>query len=222
MVRLVWRKGQLGLAALGLLPAPNLLGDRHVEWSWVATHLGSGPGQLLDFGSGGSFLGLLAARKAYQVTAIDLQQVRWLYGHPNVRGLRADLFTLEVPPATFDVILNCSTVEHVGLRGRYGVRQDQPDGDLHAMALLRRLLKPRGIMVMTVPVGRDAVYPPLHRVYGAMRLMRLLSGWLIEQEEYWVKDGQNRWVMVDRSTALNRRPVAWCYGLGLFVLRPTV
>ena len=211
-----------GLARFGVLPAPNLRGDRAVEWSWVAAHLGHGPGQVLDFGSGGSLLGLVAARRGYQVTAIDVHPVRWWHEHPQLKTERVDVLSYGAHAPAFDLIINCSTIEHVGLAGRYGVAQPQPDADLNAMAALKRLLKPSGTMVLTLPVGRDAVFPPLHRVYGAQRLPRLLSGWRAERQEYWVKDAQNRWVMAPSDTALSRQPSAWCYGLGLFILRPDV
>lgn len=221
MLQGLYGKIFLGLATLGLLPKPNLRGDRQVEWSWVAAHLGGGSGELLDFGSGGSVLGLLAARLGYQVTAIDLEAVSALYRHPRFRHQHADLFKLDVAPETFDVIINCSSVEHVGLAHRYGIRQPQPDGDLQAMTILRRLLKPSGRMLLTLPVGRDAVVAPLHRVYGPSRLPPLLRGWTIEQQEYWIKDCHNQWVIAEEARALELRPRAWLYALGLFVLRPS-
>lgn len=220
MVHRFYRKAQVGLAILGLLPKPNLLGDRNVEWSWVAAHLGDGSGEALDFGSGGTLLGLLAARRGYRVTAIDLQEVSGWYRHERFQGLQGDLFNFTVPPHTYDLVISCSTIEHVGLSHRYGVRHDRPTGDFEAMAQLRRLLKPSGRMLLTIPVGADAVFPPLHRVYGPQRLPKLLEGWRVREEEYWIKDAQNHWVAADQGTALSTRPSAWRYGLGLFALVP--
>ena len=124
------------------------------------------------------------------------------------------------------MVINCSTVEHVGLIGRYDVAEDRPDGDLEAMALLRRLLKPGGRMVLTIPLGQDAVFAPLCRVYGAERLPRLLQGYEVEKESYWVKDEGNRWAPCDRRAACDFKASAgsWdalqnIYALGGFVLR---
>jgi len=121
---------------------------------------------------------------------------------------------------------NCSTVEHVGLVGRYGVTENRPDGDLEAMARLRELMKPGGIMLLTIPVGRDAVFAPLCRVYGRERLPLLLEGYIVEKEAFWVKDRENRWVQADRETALDFEasagswdPLQNVYALGCFVLR---
>jgi SAM-dependent methyltransferase len=209
------------------LGAPlNLLGDRDVEWSWVAAHIPSGPGEALDFGPGGSYLGLTAAQRGFEVTAIDLEPVRWYYVHQKLHFVHGDILKVGLPAKHFDLVINCSTVEHVGLAGRYGVTKSCPDGDLEAMARLRDLMKPGGVMLLTIPVGQDAVFAPLSRVYGAQRLPQLLSGYTVEKDVFWVKDAENRWVLCDRDTALNFRasvgswnPLRNIYALGCFVLK---
>ncbi|OHB70915.1 MAG: hypothetical protein A2W17_04020 [Planctomycetes bacterium RBG_16_41_13] len=94
------------------------------------------------------------------------------------------------------------------------------------MSKLRDLMKPGGIMLLTIPVGRDAVYDPLHRVYGMKRLFHLLDGYAIEKEAFWIKDRENRWVICNKETALNFKtsagswnPLQNIYALGCFVLR---
>jgi hypothetical protein len=74
-------------------------------------------------------------------------------------------------------------------------------------------------MLLTVPVGRDAVFPPLHRVYGSERLCKLLDGYVVEKEEYWVKNIQNAWILTDKQVALAREAQPRLYGLGCFVLK---
>jgi len=56
-------------------------------------------------------------------------------------------------------------------------------------------------------------------VYGEGRLPRLLEGWTVEEQEYWIKQADGRWVQVERSEALALQPSTIWYGLGLFVLR---
>lgn len=206
--------------------ACNLLGDRDVEWSWIASQMPSPPGEALDFGNGGSHLGLVAAQRGFNVTALDLESVQWSYVHPGLHFVQGDLLKLPLPKEHYDLIINCSTVEHVGLVGRYGVTEDRPDGDLEAMGRLRALMRPGGVMLVTIPVGRDAISPPITRVYGKDRLPRLLEGYLVEQETYWVKGQENRWVTCDRGTALDFQasagswdPLRNVYALGCFVLR---
>ncbi|NVM22065.1 MAG: DUF268 domain-containing protein [Desulfobacterales bacterium] len=173
----------------------------------------------MDFGPGGSDLGFIAARRGFNVTSVDLEAVQWPYKHPQLHFIQGDILKLSFPDRHFDLVINCSTVEHVGLVGRYGVTESRPDGDLEAMGRLKELIKPGGVMLLTIPVGRDRVFKPLHRVYGLERLPRLLDGYTVEIEEYWVKNNENQWVMTDKQDALVREPLERIYGLGCFVLR---
>ena len=59
-----------------------------------------------------------------------------------------------------DVALSISSFDHDGL-GRYGDPL-RPAGDLRAMSLAWRVLKPGGHLLLTVPVGPDVVVWNLH------------------------------------------------------------
>ena len=206
-----------------LSPVPPQAGDRDIEYSWIAANMPEGPGNALDFGSGQSYMGLIAARKGFNTIALDLEPVRWFYKHPRFKFIQGDILKLQFPPSYFDLIINCSAIEHVGLAGRYGVTKDRPDGDIEAMKILKIILKPGGKMLLTIPVGQDNVFKPLHRVYGKERLPRLLEGWEILKEEYWIKDEEGYWICVDKETALGREIVhPSLYGLGLFVLQKPI
>jgi hypothetical protein len=200
--------------------AIDLTGDRNVEWSWVAAHLPETPGAVLDFGSGDAFLGLMAAMKGGRVTALDLQRVQLPYEIRSLETRTGDILDMDFDEKQFDVIINCSSVEHVGLAGRYGSK-DVPDGDLIAMDRLRRLLRaPGGIMILTVPIGKDSVFHPWHRVYGTNRLHLLLRGFEFIRKEYWSKrTGRNTWIRVAEKEALAVQPSECFYALGLFVLK---
>jgi len=207
-------------------PSINLLGDRDVEYSFVAAHLPSGPGEALDFGCGPSNLSLLAGRRGFRVLALDLEPQTFLWGHEGVRFLQADLLETDLPGQSLDLVVNCSAVEHVGLVGRYGVSKDHSDGDLAVMERLLFLLRENGTMLLTIPCGRDAVFAPTHRVYGERRLPQLLRGYAIEKEEYWIKDAANRWNVCTRESALQfeqkppvSNPIDSSYALACFVLR---
>lgn len=81
----------------------------------------------------------------------------------------------QAAPKTFDVLLSLSSFEHDGL-GRYG-DPINPNGDLEAMARCKGMLKPDGILILSVPVGRDCLVWNAHRIYGPIRLPLLLKGW---------------------------------------------
>ena len=198
----------------------ELSGDRDIEWSFVAANIGSGPGRALDFGCGESYLGLIAAQAGYEVISLDLGRVVRPYFHPKLQFRQRDILNIDFPEESFALIINCSSIEHVGLAGRYGVKENRSDGDIEIMAKMRLILKPEGRMLLTIPVGKDAIFPPLHRVYGKERLSKLLENFVIEKEEYWVKNNQNKWIQVEESIALSKDSNQNLYGLGCFVLRP--
>lgn len=204
----------------------DLSGDRDIEWSFVASRIGAGPGEALDFGCYSGNLSILAAQHGFRVLAVDLQPHRFAFQHPNVEFRCGDLLKLDLSERKFDLVVNCSTVEHVGLAGRYGVATEESNGDLTAMRKFLQLMKPTGRMLLTVPCGQDAAIVPWHRVYGPKRLPQLVEGYTIEEQCFWVKHADNRWAQCDRETALSfvptghpTVPVYCSYALGCFVLR---
>jgi 2-polyprenyl-3-methyl-5-hydroxy-6-metoxy-1,4-benzoquinol methylase len=140
----------------------TLVGERDVEWAWTLAHVHRGPGRVLDFGSGNGMLALGASFAGNHAVAVDLEEEQYLFGDHDIEYVRGDFNEL-VFDEPFDQILNCSSIEHVGLAGRYG-SPNAPDGDLLAMSKMAGLLKPGGDMVLSIPVGRDAVYAPWHGV----------------------------------------------------------
>lgn len=211
--------------------AKNLAGDRDIEWGFVFAHLPAPrrpDAAALDFGPGKSFVGLVLAMRGYDVTSIDREPRDRPYHHPRLRHTIADLLDADLPAEHFDLVINCSTVEHVGLAGRYGIDTPLPDGDLEAMAKLHAIMRPGATMLLTVPAGRDAVFDPMCRVYGPQRLPRLVQRFEVVHEAYWVKDADNRWVPRPRDAALafeahaaDPDPLRNCYALAGLVLRRT-
>jgi len=200
-------------------PSPNLAGDRDIEYSFVAANLPDGPGKALDFGSGQSYLGLLSSRKGFETTAFDLQEINWFYSYPKLNFIKGDILKENFPSENFDLIISCSTIEHVGLAGRYGVDKNEALADLKAIEILKKILKRGGIMILTIPVGKGTAFPTLHRVYGEERLKKLLNGFEILKKEFWLKDKNNHWQIVQENSAFNEKPKPYYYALGLFVLK---
>lgn len=197
----------------------TLAGDREIEWTWTLGHVRRGPGRLLDFGSGNGMMALGASFAGNDVVAVDLEPEQYPFEPAAIEYVQGDFNELALGADPFDQILNCSTVEHVGLAGRYG-SPDDPEGDLHAMEKMARMVKPNGNMVLTIPVGRDAVFAPLHRIYGQERLPRLLEYWEIREESYWAKAAGPRFAPVTREEALAEVGSSSYYALGLFVVTP--
>lgn len=75
----------------------------------------------------------------------------------------------------FDFIVAVSSVESFQL-GSFGEPLDA-DGDIRLMRSFSRMLRPGGRLVLGVPVGQDRLVFNIGRIYGRLRLPRLLDGW---------------------------------------------
>jgi SAM-dependent methyltransferase len=213
-------------------PEPVLVdihGERHIEWSFLSAEMPCGTGFAIDFGCEQGYISLLAARRGYHVIANDLQEQRFLWEHPDVEFLQGDFLTLPLPRDHFDLAINCSSVEHVGVAGRYGIQSSRNQGDIEVMNRLAQILKSSGRLIMTAPCGQDTVMAPWCRVYGAERLPRLFESFIVDKEEFWAKNEANRWVRASRDQALAFQPRysatnshGCAYALGCFVLRKRV
>jgi glycosyltransferase involved in cell wall biosynthesis/ADP-heptose:LPS heptosyltransferase/predicted SAM-dependent methyltransferase/MoaA/NifB/PqqE/SkfB family radical SAM enzyme len=208
---------------------PNLTGDRDLERGFMKSQIDKMAGmqrrdrKLLDFGCGQTAqLTRSIAGFGFKITAVDMMPLTVsLNDTEDIDFIQGNFLSQNWKPRDFDLIINCSSIEHAGLVGRYGVVEESPDEDIRIMARMREIIKPDGKMLLTIPVGLDRVVGSLHRVYGENRLERLLDGWEIESCSFWIKDEKNEWRQVDRESALQREPML-AYGLGCFILRPSV
>lgn len=195
----------------------DLTGDRDLEWTFCQARLGDGPSRTLDFGADvGVPLSLAAALRGHDVVALDRLEIAHRAEHPRIRRVVADVLDRPLEGERFDVVINCSSIEHVGLSGRYGSAAAD-DGDLEAMGVLAGLMAPDARQLLTIPVGRDMVCAPHHRIYGERRLPRLLERYDVVEEQFWHKPGR-AWRETDRATALATEGSARFYSVGLFVL----
>lgn len=123
-------------------PPPNILGERNVEWSFLSAHLPDGPGEAIEFGCEQGYMSLVAAQKGFSVIANDLEKQSFPWEHPRVKFLEGDFLNLRLPENHFDLAINCSSVEHVGIVGRYGIEVENNRGDIAVMGRLAEMLKP--------------------------------------------------------------------------------
>lgn len=120
------------------------------------------PETIVDIGSNRHFLiGLLAH---YKITSIDIRRKSIRLENETV--MIRDARRIPLQSNFFDLVLSLSSIEHFGL-GRYGDDFDL-QGDRKAIAETKRLLKPGGHIIFSVPITRG---PPFiafnaHRVYN--------------------------------------------------------
>src|SRR5713226_5092133 len=114
----------------------DIHGERNVEWSFLSAEMPSGPGEALEFGCEQGYMSLVAAQKGFHVIANDLEEQVFTWKHQCVEFVRGDFLSIPLPLNHFDLAINCSSVEHVGVAGRYGIGVRDDEGDIRVMERL--------------------------------------------------------------------------------------
>jgi SAM-dependent methyltransferase len=157
------------------------LDERMVEYPWMLTRLPQGPADLLDAGStlNHSFIlkhPRLSNKKITIMTLAPEAQCFWRQGISYVFG---DLRYTYFRDSTFDILVSISVLEHVGLDNRMyapdgkSVERD-PDAYLSAAAEFRRILKPGGACLITVPFGKYQLRSWL-QVFDSVMIERIIN-----------------------------------------------
>lgn len=113
----------------------------------------------------------------------------------NLTSGRCDLLALPFADASVRSLSCMHVVEHIGL-GRYGDPLD-PEGDLKAMAELRRVLAVGGQLLFVIPVGRPRVVFNAHRIYSHRQVLAAFAGLRLRQAALIPDD--RRGILVDCS-----------------------
>jgi len=144
--------------------------ERIVEVPMVLNYIPKKPSRILDIGCRYSLLPIQLASLGHKVYGIDIYPYK--RRHPNFHFFRKDLRQSPFKSNFFDVVVSLSTIEHIGL-GFYKERKDQ-EGDIKAVNEVRRILKPGGAFLLTLPFGKH-VNSNWYRVYDKKRILKLLS-----------------------------------------------
>jgi SAM-dependent methyltransferase len=154
--------------------------DRYIEYPFVIRNLPGVPAKVLDVGCAGSLFPLLLASFGYATSAIDIREysiVKYLQ-YNNFNFFQEDITKAHFPDAYFDVVTSISTVEHIGLSGRYGSVEDL-DADKKAVSAMIRVVKPGGVILLTVPFGVAKIDKPHCRIYDSKWIKELTQGLVI-------------------------------------------
>ena len=126
----------------------TLSGDRDIEWGFVLARSSKNSNRVLDLGPGNSSTPLALSFMSNEVIALDINLPENQTSKiSNIRWVRGDILNPPNGLGKFNLIINCSTIEHIGLSGRYG-SVENPDGDLMAMKNLHKLLVEGGRMLL--------------------------------------------------------------------------
>ncbi len=189
--------------------------DRDFEYPWMLRNIHLKEGKLLDVGSTiGEMLRDLLPE------GVDLYTLNY-NKQAKVKGINqvlGDIRNTEFEDNTFDYITCISTLEHIGVEGRYGVKKDSK-GDLKAMKEIYRILKPGGRLLVTIPYGAEDVLP-INKLYNRERTQKLFEGYKLVSEKYLKYNKKYKlWLNVREKEAVDTiwQRDKW-YSIGLFVL----
>ena len=134
------------------LQAPPATDERLVEVPWVLSRLRSG--RVLEVGyafAEPAYIAALVEAGPGELVGVDLAEAEV----PGFETVVADARALPFPDASFDQVLLVSTLEHIGADNEvYGVEGAADDtGRAAALRELRRILRPSGSLLVTVPLG---------------------------------------------------------------------
>lgn len=170
---------RLGLKkTIGKITQPINAYSRFPEYYWferaIRSHQGSAPAskrlKILDVGSP-KMLGLyLASNTEAEIMLTDISainvdeyQTMWKALQAKARGNASfslqDARSLKFPDAEFDVVFSMSVIEHI----------EGEEGDSEAIQELLRVLKPGGLLVLSVPFGAHYVEQKRIGFAGAAR-----------------------------------------------------
>lgn len=136
-------------------------------------------------------------------------------GLSGLQTAAADLTQLHFPNDSIASLSCMHVVEHVGL-GRYGDPLDY-EGDLKAVAELKRVLQPGGQLLFVVPTGgEDRIQFNAHRVYTYRAVCDLFAGLELLEFSLIPDDGRAQGLVRNASESLAN---AQRYGCGCYWFR---
>lgn len=193
----------------------EVFSERILENPLIIQHLPQKKSRILDVGSRYSQVPLEMAALGHEVVALDIED--YVFKHKNLRFVKGDIRKTPFRNNYFDVVTIISTLEHVGMgETSYGDAQEA-DGDVTAMKEICRILKPRGLILMTLPFGKAKVLPFL-RVYDRRRIKQISKGFSIRREVY-MYNNKESWEISTYSKVKNIENTHHTIGNAFFVFQ---
>jgi SAM-dependent methyltransferase len=152
------------------------LDERLVEYPWCFSRMPEASGSVLDAGSVFNFKLILDHPRLHNkaITIMTLAPERDNFPRGNVVYTYGDLRHTSFPDGCFDSVVSLSTIEHIGFDNTLfytsdaSKKESNPRAYLDAVTEFRRILKPGGVCLISVPCGKAAVREWLQIFDGPM------------------------------------------------------
>jgi SAM-dependent methyltransferase len=193
------------------------LDERSIEYPWLLSQLPSGRARVLDAGSSLNHSLLLnsptiADKSLHIVTLAPEPQCFWRQG---VSYLFEDLRALPIKDDFYDIVVSISTLEHVGCDNTYysartPLAEDCRDDFVLAAREIRRVLKPGGLLLLTVPYGAYQFHGAFQQ-FDRARLSRAKEefGKMVSITERFYRYGIGGWQLARDEDCAHCEYVAW-------------
>lgn len=133
------------------------LDERIIEYSWLLSQLELRPRRLFDAGSALNFELILKRlhELGRNVTIMTLEPEQQAYWKLKVSYQYGDLRQTPFQDEWFDEIVSVSTLEHIGFDNTFYGSNAKPESGNYIQAVneLWRILKPNGVLYITLPYG---------------------------------------------------------------------
>jgi hypothetical protein len=132
-----------------------------------------------DVGSSVKTMGIIS--QYLPVTMVDIRPIDLHLD--NLSFKKGSILDLPFEDSSIQSLSSLCVVEHIGL-GRYGDPID-PFGSEKAISELKRVLKPGGVLLFSVPVDcKNKVYFNAHRAFTRDFILSLFEGYELLEERY--------------------------------------
>jgi SAM-dependent methyltransferase len=174
---------------------------RMIEYAWVLEKLSNvNKGRVLDVGctAGHNYLPAALIALGWDVWGLDIREFK--FRHERFNFILDDIIRIKTHADYFDAVYAASTLEHLGLTGRYGISQLNMKADKMAVDNIAKLLKPKGKLICTLPYSRVCkVIQPFQRIYDRESIVNLFTNWIIQDsiiyclaaDRYWTPIAQD-------------------------------